>query len=100
MTFPLSSALTILKCSLFHSFLNTLYYSFDFSLRFFSVCVLMYVKFHDFYYSRKHMEQKCFFLHLLFSPLNGLRKISLCAGVRTFLTRYRGISDQVIAASY
>lgn len=43
MTFPLSSALTILKCSLFHSFLNTLYYSFDFSLRFFSVCVFMFV---------------------------------------------------------
>lgn len=43
MTFPLSSALTILKCSLFHSFLNTLYYSFDFSLRFFSVYVFMYV---------------------------------------------------------
>lgn len=45
------------------------------------------------------MEQKYFLLHLLFSPLHGLREKSLYVGTRTFLSDTED-SDQVIAASY
>ena len=45
-------------------------------------------------------DQKFFLLHVLFSPLGGLRKKPSYARVRTFFIRQRGLSDQVIAASY